>query len=80
MSLEDLPAVASEPHFGLANPGFAHTFQFVDVTDLNGVGESSPTPHYIQNLAEAEFVVATFLYMRLQVGSRAIQSLRESSA
>jgi len=32
---------------------------------LNGVGESSPMPYYIQNLAEAEFVVATFMYMRL---------------
>ena len=34
--------------------------------DLNGVGESSPMPYYIQNLAEAEFAVATFMYMRLQ--------------
>ena len=31
-----------------------------------GVGESSPHPFYIQNLAEAEFTVATFMYMRLQ--------------
>ena len=31
-----------------------------------GVGESVPLPHYIQNLAEAEYVVATYMYMRLQ--------------
>ena len=30
-----------------------------------GVGESSPSPFFYQNLAEAEFVVATFMYMRL---------------
>jgi intron-binding protein aquarius len=65
-SLRDLPAVASGAKFQLANPGFAHPFQFVDVGDLNDVGESSPMPYYIQNLAEAEYVVATFMYMRLQ--------------
>ena len=30
------------------------------------MGESVPLPHYIQNLAEAEYVVATYMYMRLQ--------------
>lgn len=52
--------------FQLANAGFAYPFQFVNVADLNGVGESSPLPYYIQNLAEAEYVVAAFMYMRLQ--------------
>lgn len=33
--------------------------------DLNGVGESSPQPFFYQNLAEAEFVVHTYMYMRL---------------
>jgi len=65
-ALHDLPAVASEARFHTANAGFAHPFQFVDVADLNGVGESSPMPYYIQNLAEAEYVVATFMFMRLQ--------------
>ena len=65
-TLADLPAVAADERFQLANPGFARPFQFVDVADLDGVGESSPVPYYIQNLAEAEFVVATFMYMRLQ--------------
>jgi len=65
-SLADLPSIATEPRFQLANAGFAYPFQFVDVPDLNDIGESSPFPYYIQNLAEAEFVVATFMYMRLQ--------------
>jgi hypothetical protein len=43
-ALHDLPAVASEARFHTANAGFAHPFQFVDVDDLNGVGESSVPP------------------------------------
>jgi len=58
--------VATDARFATAVAGFARPFQLVDVGDLNDVGESSPLPHYIQNLAEAEFVVATFMYMRLQ--------------
>lgn len=49
-ALGDLSAVA-DAKYTAANPGFAHAFQFVDVADLNGVGESSPMPYYIQNLA-----------------------------
>ena len=64
--LGDLPSVGTQPRFSLANAGFAHPFQLVDVLDPHGVGESAPLPHYIQNLAEAEFVVATYMYMRLQ--------------
>ena len=48
-----------------ANAGFSYDFQLVNVQDFNGVGESSPSPFFYQNLAEAEFVVATFMYMRL---------------
>ena len=36
----------------------------INVEDFNGVGESEPNPHFYQNLAEAEFIVATFMYMR----------------
>lgn len=46
-------------------PGFKHICQVVDVPPLNGVGESEPMANYWQNLAEAEFVVATYQYMRL---------------
>ena len=65
-ALGDLPAINAERRFQLGVPGFAHTFQLVDVEDPQGVGESVPHPHYIQNLSEAEFVVATFMYMRLR--------------
>ena len=64
--LQDLPAVTTHERFLLANGGFAYPYQFVDVPDLNGVGESSPMPYYIQNLAEAEYAVATFMYLRLR--------------
>jgi len=66
-ALKDLPRVTgTDGAFALANGGFAYDFQFVDVGELNGVGESSPSPFYIQNLAEAEYCVAVFMYMRLQ--------------
>ena len=32
---------------------------------LQGTGESEPNPYFFQNLAEAEYVVAVFMYMRL---------------
>jgi intron-binding protein aquarius len=51
--------------FILHNAGFVHEFQVVNVADYNGVGESCPRPHFIQNLGEAEYVVATYMYMRL---------------
>ncbi|KAJ8600931.1 hypothetical protein CTAYLR_005054 [Chrysophaeum taylorii] len=59
--LRDLPegGAAANPY---ANPGFVFEYQFVDVRDRS---ETSPTPHFYQNLAEAEYVVATFMYMRL---------------
>jgi len=64
-ALGDLPSVAAEARFKTAVPGFSHPFQLIDVQDPHQVGESSPLPYYIQNLAEAEYVVATFMYMRL---------------
>ena len=63
-SLGDLPST-SQNAYTLANPGFAHELQFVDVGDYNGVGETEPTPHFIQNLGEAEYLVSVFQYMRL---------------
>ncbi|EGD73730.1 aqr protein [Salpingoeca rosetta] len=63
--LGDLPHVESESRFSRANPGFKYDFQLVDVGDFRGVGESVPSPHFIQNLAEAEYVVAVYMYMRL---------------
>jgi intron-binding protein aquarius len=51
--------------FKLANAGLAFDYQFINVPDYKGVGESEPTPHWIQNLGEAEYVVALYQYMRL---------------
>lgn len=62
--LKDLPVVEEE-QFQLANPGFVHDFQIIDVPDFDGKGESTPTPFFYQNLGEAEYVVATYMYMRL---------------
>ena len=41
-SLGDLPST-NQGAYTLANPGFAHELQFVDVGDYNGVGETEPT-------------------------------------
>ena len=64
-NLGDLQHVQQETEFQTANAGFVHEYQLIDVEEFNGVGESEPVPHFFQNLAEAEFVVATFMYMRL---------------
>lgn len=40
-------------------------FQLVDVGDYQGRGESQPKPHFFQNLGEAEYMVATFQFLRL---------------
>ncbi|KAJ5403889.1 hypothetical protein N7509_003760 [Penicillium cosmopolitanum] len=62
--LGDLPAVEAE-EFKLANPGFKFDYQFINVPDYQGNGEREPTPHFIQNLGEAEYTVALYQYMRL---------------
>ncbi|CAL1548285.1 unnamed protein product [Lymnaea stagnalis] len=63
--LGSLPHVLIRPEFRLANAGFMHEFQLIDVGDFNGMGESEPNPYFYQNLAEAEYVVAVFMYMRM---------------
>ncbi len=63
--LGNLPHVLNQENYMVANAGFSYDFQLVNVPDFNGVGESSPSPFFYQNLGEAEFVVATFMYMRL---------------
>ena len=64
-SLGNLPSVSIQPEFQLANAGFKHEYQFINVSDYKGKGEMEPTPHFIQNLGEAEYAVALFMYMRL---------------
>lgn len=63
--LGNLGHVLSLPEYRSANAGFCNDFQLVNVEDFNGVGESEPSPYFYQNLAEAEYVVAVFMYMRL---------------
>jgi len=63
--LGNLPHVLSLPKFKLANTGFAHTFQIINVGDFQGQGETSPTAYFYQNLGEAEYAIAMFQYMVL---------------
>jgi intron-binding protein aquarius len=64
-NLSSLPIVSSLPEFQMANAGFKYDYQFIQVMDYKGQGESEPTPHFIQNLGEAEYAVAIYSYMRL---------------
>ncbi|ORM41211.1 Intron-binding protein aquarius [Babesia sp. Xinjiang] len=59
--ISNIDIALSRPEFSSTNPCFEHTVQFVDCTGR----ESAPIAHYYQNLEEAEFVVATYMYMRL---------------
>lgn len=63
--LDNLPSVYTSTEFTTANPGFKFDYQFIDVPDYKGKGESVPTPHFVQNLGEAEYAAALFMYMRL---------------
>ena len=63
--LVDLPSVLQNQEFQLANAGFVHEYQLIDVPDFDGKGEYQPTPYFYQNLGEAEYVVAVYMYMRL---------------
>ncbi|KAI8818102.1 uncharacterized protein EV422DRAFT_602692 [Fimicolochytrium jonesii] len=64
-NLKDLPNVQERPEFNLGNPGFAFDYQVINVPNFMGQGETEPRPHFVQNLGEAEYVVATYQYMRL---------------
>ncbi|KAJ5096196.1 CWF11 family [Penicillium alfredii] len=63
--LGDLPVVETAQEFTQANAGFQFDYQFINVPDYQGTGEREPTPHFIQNLGEAEYAVALYQYMRL---------------
>ncbi|KAI1771286.1 P-loop containing nucleoside triphosphate hydrolase protein [Hypoxylon cercidicola] len=64
-NLGNLPHVESLKEFQTANAGFKYDYQFIHVPDYKGRGEVEPTPHFIQNLGEAEYAVAIYQYMRL---------------
>ena len=63
--LGNLPKVLQDPEFQIANAGFRYEYQFINVPDYKGTGEMQPSPHFIQNLGEAEYAVAIYQYMRL---------------
>ena len=63
--LGDLPVVLNGPEYQRANAGFRYDYQFLDVPDYKGSGEKQPSPHFVQNLGEAEYAVAIYQYMRL---------------
>lgn len=63
--LDNLPSVLTEPEFLHSNAGFKYVYQFIDVGEYKGSGESQPSPHFFQNLGEAEYAVAIYQYMRL---------------
>jgi len=63
--LGDLPHVKTSPEFHLANAGFLYDYQLINVEDYNGRGEFTPNPYFYQNLGEAEYLVAVYMYMRM---------------
>lgn len=63
--LTNLPFTSTAPDFVRANAGFKYEYQFIDVPDYKGKGETEPSPHFLQNLGEAEYAVALYQYMRL---------------
>ncbi|KAL3158109.1 hypothetical protein ABBQ32_011710 [Trebouxia sp. C0010 RCD-2024] len=64
-ALGDLPNVTQQERFRKANAGLAYDYQFIDTPDFEGRGETVPVPYFFQNLAEAEYVVTLYQYMRL---------------
>lgn len=64
-NLKTLPLILEKPEFKFSNPGFLFEYQLINVEDFNGVGESEPTRHFLQNLGEAEYAVSLYIYMRI---------------
>lgn len=61
--LGNLRHIYENDEYKNANAGFLYDYQFINVNE--GSGESEPSPYFYQNVAEAEFVVAVYMYMRL---------------
>ena len=75
--LGDLPYVTTAPEFLRANPGFAHDFQFIDVPDYHGRGESEPVPHFYQVLASHCPCISSYLTLTMSAPSLAFSRLVE---
>ena len=64
-NLGDLPHVKIWPEYCINNAGFYYNYQLINVDDLEGRGETEPRKYFYQNLAEAEYAVHLYMYMRL---------------
>lgn len=64
-NLGNLAHITQQNEFKRANAGFEHEFQLINVDDYNGQGETEPQPFFYQNVAEAEYITAVYMYMRL---------------
>uniref|UniRef100_A0A0M3I3F3 AAA_11 domain-containing protein n=1 Tax=Ascaris lumbricoides TaxID=6252 RepID=A0A0M3I3F3_ASCLU len=64
-NLGNLPHIEALERFRTVNAGFLFNYQLIDVPDFNGIGETTPSPYFYQNLGEAEYAVALFIYMRI---------------
>ncbi|CAF0926502.1 unnamed protein product [Adineta ricciae] len=64
-NLGNLEHVLQQKEFRITNAGFVYDYQLINVENFNDVGESEPIPYFYQNLAEAEYIVAVYMYMRL---------------
>lgn len=63
--LRELEIVGANLEFKMANAGFLHEYQLINVEDYRGIGESTPMSYYYQNRGEAEYVIAVYKYMRI---------------
>ena len=75
--LGDLPYVTTAPEFLRANPGFAHDFQFIDVPDYQGRGESEPVPHFYQVPHSHCPCISSYLMLTVSAPSLAFSRLVE---
>ncbi|CEO95768.1 hypothetical protein PBRA_004481 [Plasmodiophora brassicae] len=48
----------------VANAGMRFDYQFINVDDFEGRGETSPVRHFYQNLGEAEYVAQVYTFLR----------------
>ncbi|CAF1432066.1 unnamed protein product, partial [Didymodactylos carnosus] len=64
-NLGNLDHVLQQNEYRTTNAGFVYDYQLINVENFNDIGESEPIPYFYQNLAEAEYVVAVYMYMRL---------------